>query len=293
MPILFWPPQQCRISMWTDMQQRKLWLRCFLSSPYNSNSQIDLLFLISAVPYLSSNHQIIKRLCQLNIHCISHPQLLSSTHQSSVITVPPLHILHPGYAWHRSAHSKCLSVEVCSTGERSWMPALSSTNYNPWTHRWEQSTSSTLSFSPSLSPASSSRYLVFLKDSSFELVVNNIGFLQILAGILFLVLAGLNINDAKHHKSATILNNVSVAVIFVITVLNVIISTFGVQQNDINWWMYIVQQLWRKFSFVPYYEDSVTVSLFAFSLLIWQIVIRNKNQRTMTVKKAGLSNFME
>ena len=74
----------------------------------------------------------------------------------------------------------------------------------------------------------------FLKYSSFELVVLNIGFLQILAGILFLVLAGLNINDAKHHKSATILNNVAVAVIFVITVLNVIISTFGVQQNDIN-----------------------------------------------------------
>ena len=74
----------------------------------------------------------------------------------------------------------------------------------------------------------------FLKYSSFELVVLNIGFLQILAGILFLVLAVLNINDAKHHKSATILNNVAVAVIFVITVLNVIISTFGVQQNDIN-----------------------------------------------------------
>ena len=74
----------------------------------------------------------------------------------------------------------------------------------------------------------------FLKDSSFELVVDNIGFLQILAGILFLVLARMNINDAKHHKSATILNNVAVAVIFVITVLNVFSSTFGVQLNDIN-----------------------------------------------------------
>ena len=135
MPILFWPPQQCRISMWTDMQQRKLWLRCLFIISIQFQFPDWHSILISAVPYLSSNHQIIKRLCQLNIHCISHPQLLSSTHQSSVITVPPLHILHPGHAWHRSAHSKCLSVEVCSTGERRWMPDLSSTNYNPWTHR--------------------------------------------------------------------------------------------------------------------------------------------------------------
>ena len=59
-------------------------------------------------------------------------------------------------------------------------------------------------------------------------------FIQVLAGILFLVLAGLNISNAKHHKSATILNNVAVAIIFIITVLNVIISTFGVHQNDVN-----------------------------------------------------------
>ena len=73
-----------------------------------------------------------------------------------------------------------------------------------------------------------------LKPFFFGILYDKISFLQVLAGILFLVLAGLNINDAKHHKSATILNNVAVAVIFIITVLNVIISTFGVQQSDIN-----------------------------------------------------------
>jgi len=65
------------------------------------------------------------------------------------------------------------------------------------------------------------------------LIVTSIIF-QVLAGILFLVLAGLNINDTKHHKTATILNNVAVAVIFIITVLNVIISTFGIHHTDTN-----------------------------------------------------------
>merc|ERR1711915_1004039 len=57
------------------------------------------------------------------------------------------------------------------------------------------------------------------------LIVTSIIF-QVLAGILFLVLPSLNINDTKHHKTANILNNVAVAVIFIITVLNAIISTF-------------------------------------------------------------------
>jgi len=65
------------------------------------------------------------------------------------------------------------------------------------------------------------------------LIVTSIIF-QVLAGILFLVLASLNINDTKHHNTATILNNVAVAVIFIITVLNVIISTFGIHHTDTN-----------------------------------------------------------
>ena len=73
-----------------------------------------------------------------------------------------------------------------------------------------------------------------LKPFFFAILDGKISFIQVLAGILFLVLAGLNINDAKHHKSATILNNVAVAIIFIITVLNVIISTFGVHQSDVN-----------------------------------------------------------
>ena len=70
--------------------------------------------------------------------------------------------------------------------------------------------------------------------SIFGIFGGKIFILQVLAGILFLVLAGLNINDSKHHRTATILNNIAVAVIFIITVLNVIISTFGVHQSDIN-----------------------------------------------------------
>merc|ERR1712126_15163 len=60
--------------------------------------------------------------------------------------------------------------------------------------------------------------------------------LQVLAGIVFGVLAVLNINEAKHHKNATILNNVAVAVVIIITVLNVIINVInGVPQSEENY----------------------------------------------------------
>ena len=45
-------------------------------------------------------------------------------------------------------------------------------------------------------------------------------------------------------------------------------------------------------TFNGYTADSVTVSLFAFQLLLWQIV-RNKNQLTLIVRRAGLSSTQE
>ena len=45
------------------------------------------------------------------------------------------------------------------------------------------------------------------------------------------MLLGLNVNYSNHHKRATALSNIAVAIIFVTTVLNVIITTFGVYEN--------------------------------------------------------------
>jgi len=52
--------------------------------------------------------------------------------------------------------------------------------------------------------------------------------LQIIAGITFLVLAGLDISKDEHHRKANLLNNSAVIVIFMITFLNVIVSGLGV-----------------------------------------------------------------
>ena len=56
---------------------------------------------------------------------------------------------------------------------------------------------------------------------------------QVVAGILFLVIGGLSINDGSpHQKTADILNDVIVVVIFIITLINVVISGFGIRATD-------------------------------------------------------------
>ena len=78
---------------------------------------------------------------------------------------------------------------------------------------------------------------------------------QVLVGILFLILGGLDINDADHQKTANILNNTATVikqsfalknlkyflnchqryfqvVVFLITLLNVVISGFNIQHTE-------------------------------------------------------------
>merc|ERR1711971_1527984 len=51
--------------------------------------------------------------------------------------------------------------------------------------------------------------------------------LQALVGILFLVIGGFNINEEPKEKVADILNDIITILVFVITLVNVIISGFG------------------------------------------------------------------
>ncbi|XP_030371072.1 ninjurin-2 isoform X2 [Scaptodrosophila lebanonensis] len=53
--------------------------------------------------------------------------------------------------------------------------------------------------------------------------------LQILVGILFVVIGSLNINKRKDQAAANILNDIILAMVFVISVVNIIISGFGIE----------------------------------------------------------------
>ncbi|XP_026840330.1 ninjurin-2 isoform X8 [Drosophila persimilis] len=56
--------------------------------------------------------------------------------------------------------------------------------------------------------------------------------MQLLVGILFVAIGGLNINRQKDQTAAVILNDIILVVIFVISVLNVIISGFGIEYSS-------------------------------------------------------------
>ena len=56
--------------------------------------------------------------------------------------------------------------------------------------------------------------------------------LQVIVGVLFLVIGGLNINDVPDQKTANFLNDVIVVLVFLITLVNVIISGFGIRDVD-------------------------------------------------------------
>ena len=55
---------------------------------------------------------------------------------------------------------------------------------------------------------------------------------QVLLGVLFLILGGLDINDEEHQKTADTLNNTTTVFVFIITFINVIISGFGFQLTN-------------------------------------------------------------
>lgn len=56
---------------------------------------------------------------------------------------------------------------------------------------------------------------------------------QVIVGILFLVIGSVNINKDDNHRSAVILNDLVVVFIFAISVINIIISSFGIQHIDL------------------------------------------------------------
>lgn len=57
---------------------------------------------------------------------------------------------------------------------------------------------------------------------------------QILVGILLVVVGRWNINHRKEQNVANVTNNIIVILIFLITVVNVLITAFGDEDNDIN-----------------------------------------------------------
>lgn len=55
---------------------------------------------------------------------------------------------------------------------------------------------------------------------------------KLLVGILFVIIGSLNINRKKDQTAAIILNDIILVVIFVISVINVIISGFGIEYSS-------------------------------------------------------------
>jgi len=58
--------------------------------------------------------------------------------------------------------------------------------------------------------------------------------LQILVGILLVLVGRWNINHKKEQNVANVTNNIIVILIFLITVVNVLITAFGDEENDSN-----------------------------------------------------------
>lgn len=56
--------------------------------------------------------------------------------------------------------------------------------------------------------------------------------LQLIVGVLFIVIGGLNINRRKDQNVAQILNDVILVFIFLISIDNVIISGFGIEHSS-------------------------------------------------------------
>ncbi|KAM6980758.1 ninjurin-1-like [Aplochiton taeniatus] len=56
--------------------------------------------------------------------------------------------------------------------------------------------------------------------------------LQILVGILLIFIVKWNLNDERMHTKLDILENISTALVFIIVVVNVFITAFGVQRPN-------------------------------------------------------------
>ncbi|KAM3956689.1 ninjurin-2 [Aphomia sociella] len=56
--------------------------------------------------------------------------------------------------------------------------------------------------------------------------------LQLLIGLLFVIIGGLDLNDHEDQPSALVLNDIIVIFIFVISVINIVISAFGIEYSN-------------------------------------------------------------
>ncbi|XP_026743835.1 ninjurin-2 isoform X2 [Trichoplusia ni] len=56
--------------------------------------------------------------------------------------------------------------------------------------------------------------------------------LQLLVGLLFVIIGGLDLNDHEDQPSAVILNDIIVIFIFVISVINIVNSAFGLEYSN-------------------------------------------------------------
>lgn len=56
--------------------------------------------------------------------------------------------------------------------------------------------------------------------------------MQLIVAILFVIIGGLNINKEKNHISATVLNDVILLFVFIISLVNIIISGFGIEYSN-------------------------------------------------------------
>ena len=98
---------------------------------------------------------------------------------------------------------------------------------------------------------------------------------QLIVGLLFLIISGMDINDLKSKSSANILNNVILGLVFVITLINAVISGFGIKHADtsvqraLNRWT--VSEYWIKFWFsvVCFSSSSFNKYFPAFTRYIW------------------------
>lgn len=56
--------------------------------------------------------------------------------------------------------------------------------------------------------------------------------IQVVVGIVLIVLGGMELKTAEEKKRAHVLNNVSVGLIMVVTVINTFITAFGIKLSD-------------------------------------------------------------
>ncbi|XP_044198959.1 ninjurin-2-like isoform X3 [Thunnus albacares] len=74
-------------------------------------------------------------------------------------------------------------------------------------------------------------YIAVLTLISFSLA------LQIVAGVLIIIIGRRNLNNSALHKRLDYLNNVTSIIVFITTVLNLFISTFGMQRTGYFPWL--------------------------------------------------------